>query len=431
MKNDVFENSDLPRVLMIAPVFYPYPPIWPEGIVNANIALAMKKAGWHIDIIVAGYTGGSSRYPSDAKTWKELIDNVYIVKIGKQVKTNTFQRLMNAIRGFMLTGRVLRQLEWGLSVLKVVEKLNTKVSYDLILSRAIPDFAHFAALLVHKQTRIPWIANWNDPTPNHKFPPPYGQGPDSSLTPNLDKWYNIVCDHCTWHTFPSERLRNYICSYLPGKIVSKSSVIPHVALGKFDFKVLPREDFSLCYAGSVLPPRDVNVFFEGVKRFKKSLSDADSFNVRFIVDKPDLVAKSAKALGIEDVIIIEPAVPYSQMPEILSQSHVLIIIEAPLKEGIFMASKIVDYVQIGRPILSLSPTEGTIADLFSQYGGGIAVECQSPASVVEALRTLFNHWKSGTLNKTFSSDALFNLFSEETVLKLYLDLANTLKLKRA
>lgn len=419
-----------PRILMIAPIFYPYPPIWPEGIVNANLALAMKRAGWHVDVIAAGYRRGTDRYPSDTAAKTELIDNVHIVKIGKQVKTTAPQRLMNAIRGFLLTGRWLRQLDWGLSVLRIVEKLNRRIHYDVILSRAIPDYAHFAALLVHKRTRIPWIANWNDPVPNHKFPPPYGQGPDSPLTPNLQKWYNSVCDHCTWHTFPSQRLRNYMCSYLPGNITSKSSVVHHVAIGKHNFGIPASDTFSMCYAGSVLPPRDVNVFFEGIKRFKQSLNTDESFYVRFLIDKPDLVSNCARSMGIDDVVVIEPAVPYSQMPEILSKSHVLVIIEAPLKEGIFMASKIVDYVQIGRPILSLSPKVGTNVDLFEKYGGGIAVDCQSPDSVAQALRTLFNHWKSGALNQAYETDRLFNQFSGQRVLEQYMDLFHTVQFKR-
>jgi glycosyltransferase involved in cell wall biosynthesis len=418
-----------PRILMIAPVFYPYPPIWPEGIVNANLAMAMKRAGWHIDVIVAGYQGGTDRYPSDAVQKRELADNVHIVKIGRQVKTHAPKRLMNLIRGLLLTGRLLRQLDWGLSVLEIAEKLNRHVHYDVILSRAIPDYAHFAALLVHQRTRIPWIANWNDPVPNHKFPPPYGQGPDSPLTPNRQKWYNSICDHCTWHTFPSHRLRSYMCSYLPGNILSKSSVVHHVAIGKHDFGIQSSDSFSMCYAGSVLPPRDVNVFFEGIKRFKQTLNNEASFFVRFLVDKPELVSNCAKSKGIEELIVIEPAVPYSQMPELLAQSHVLVIIEAPLEEGIFMASKIVDYVQIGRPILSLSPKIGTNADLLEKYGGGIAVDCQSPDSVVQALRTLFNHWKSGTLNQAYGSDRLFDHFSVQTVLKQYQALLHTVQSK--
>ena len=418
------------RILMIAPIFYPLPPIWPEGIVNAKLALAMKNAGWHIDIIAAGYsTPGSGRYPSDKNGWNNLEDHVHIIKI-EQKKPELFKRLANMVQGFVLTGKVLRKLEWGLSALRTAKKLNAKYGYDIIISRAIPDYAHFAAFLVHRQTRIPWIANWNDPTPNHKFPPPYGQGPFSPLAPFLEKWYQAVCKYCSWHTFPSERLRNYMCSYLPGQINSKSSVIPHLANEKSNIKMEPRNDFSLCYAGSLLPPRDVTVLFEAINQFKKDLIGSDSFSVRFLVDKPEIVFDGAKALGIEKFIKIVPTVPYSQMPKFLAQSDVLIIIEAPLKEGIFMPSKIVDYAQIGRPILALTPTVGTIADLFAEFGGGIAVNCRSSEAVLRALQTLYAHWKSGELNQTFNSDNLLEVFSEKRVLESYMDLITKLKLKQ-
>jgi len=365
MKNNSLKNLDKPRVLMIAPVFYPYPPIWPEGMVNAKLALAMKNAGWYIDIIIAGYPDDSDRrYPSEDAEWKELVNNIHIINL-KQVNTLA-HKLLNTVQGYVLTGQILRQLGWGLSVLKFAKKLNSKFKYDVIISRAIPDYAHFAALLVHNKTRIPWIANWNDPTPNHKFPEPYGKGPASPLTPDLQKWYEAICKHCLFHTFPSERLREYMCSYLPGQIKIKSSVIPHVAMEKFYIGPVSHDGFSICYAGSVLPPREVTVFLEGIKRFRKILGNEHSFCVRFLVDRPEIVAESAKTIGVEDVIKIEAKVPYSQMPKALAKSDVLVIIEAPLKEGIFMPAKIVDYVQIGRPILALTSVVGTIHDIFSK-----------------------------------------------------------------
>lgn len=420
MKKNIVKNPDIPRILMIAPVFYPYPPVWPEGIVNAKLALAMKKAGWYIDIIVAGYPDDSDRrYPSDDNGWKELANNVHI--INHQQRTLA-RNLLNTVQGFVLTGQILRGLGWPSSVINFSKKLNNEFKYDVIISRAIPDYAHFAALMVHRHTRIPWIANWNDPTPNHKFPPPYGKGPGSPLTPNLKKWYKAICKHCLWHVFPSERLRKYMCSYLPGQIELKSSVIPHVAMEKFSIAPVSHDGFSVCYAGSVLPPREVTVFFEGIKRFKKLLGNAVSFCVRFLVDRPEMVADSAKTMGVEDVIKIEATVPYSQMPKTLAKSDVLVIIEAPLKEGIFMPSKIVDYVQIGRPILALTPVVGTITDILSKHGGGIAVDCQSPDAVAQALQTLYTHWKEGTLDRTYGSDSLISLFSEERVLSLYMDL---------
>ena len=427
MGSHISNPNEKPRILMIAPVFYPYPPIWPEGIVNTKLAVAMKNAGWQIDIIVAGYQGGDNRYPSGETVPGMLKNHVHLVSTGQ--RKATAQRLLNAARGFFLTGRLLQGLDWSLSVLDTAKTLHSRNKYDVILSRAVPDTAHFAALLVHRHTRIPWIANWNDPTPLHKFPPPYGNGPFSPLNRNIRKWFNVVCNYCTWHTFPSERLREYMDSYLPGDIKSKSSVIPHMAVRSSAIKPEPHSGFSLCYAGSVLPPRDVAVFFEGIRHFQARLDKKEKFLVRFLVDKPELVAESAKKMGIEEIVKIEETVPYSQMPESLSQSNILVIIEAPLENGIFMPSKIADYVQIGRPILALSPPNGTITDLLSKYGGGISVDCQSSSAVATALEKIHSHWKAGTLQSDYGSDSLITYLGEESVLGSYMDLFEKLSYK--
>jgi glycosyltransferase involved in cell wall biosynthesis len=411
---------------MVAPVFYPYPPVQPEGVVNAKLALAMKNAGWCIDVIVAsGFKGSGGRYPVDKTNWKELANSIHVIKLEHCI--TRARRLLNVLQGFLLTGRPLRGLGWGLSALKVAKKLTSKSNYDIIISRAIPDYAHIAALLIHKHAGIPWIANWNDPTPNHKFPPPYGKGPASSLSSDRRDWYQAICEQCSWHTFPSERLREYMCSYLPGQLKTKSSTIPHVATEKFSFAPVSHNGFSVCYAGSVSPPREITVFLEGAKRFSKIIKNTGSFHVRFIVDRPDIVADCATNMGIGDIIKIEASRPYSQMPQALAKSDVLVIIEAPLTEGIFMPGKLVDYVQIGRPILALSPVVGTINDIVSKHGGGIAVNCQSPDLVARALRTLHEHWSEGNLNRLYGSTRLASLFSEERVLGLYMDLFEKIK----
>ncbi len=425
MKDEILNDSKMPRILMIAPVFYPYPPIWPEGMVNAKLALAMKQAGWHVDIIVAGYPNDSSRYPTESNEWKELVGNIYIINYSNRKKV--IQRFFNAIRGFYLTKKLLHGLDWGLTVLDVVQKLNSINKYDYILSRAIPDSAHFAALLVHKGINISWIANWNDPTPNHKFPAPYGDGPFSPLSQSAKQWYNLICKHCAWHLFPSERLMKYMSSYLPGNITSKSSVIPHIAMRKFSVPPVNHTGFSICYAGSVLPPREVSVFLEGIKRFKNNIEKEDEIIIRFLVDQPNLVLEKAKSFGIENIVRIEETVPYSKMPEKLAQSDILVIIEAPLKEGIFMPSKLADYAQIGCPILALSPPNGTISDILSKHGGGIAIDSQSPNDVAIALKTLYISWKAGALTNKYSSICLFDYLGENNVIELYRQLFKKLK----
>ena len=109
--NEILKNLDKPRVLMIAPIFYPYPPIFPEGMVNAKLALAMKKAGWYIDIIIAGSLKGSNRYPAGEDGWKELVNNVHVINMGH--RKNRAYRLLNVVQGFVLTGRILPGLGWA------------------------------------------------------------------------------------------------------------------------------------------------------------------------------------------------------------------------------------------------------------------------------------------------------------------------------
>jgi glycosyltransferase involved in cell wall biosynthesis len=412
------KNFDKLRILMIAPACYP--PVGPEAMVNAKLALTMKKAGWHVDIITEGRSKKYGRYPADEAAWKELVNDVHFITRGH--RKTLARRLLNGVQGFLLTGRILRRLGLSLSALDVAKKLASKSKYDAIISRANPYYAHMAGLLVHKQTGIPWIANWNDPMPYHKYPPPYGKGPASPLTPHFRKLHQAICTHCSWHTFPSDRLREYMCSYLPRQVMTKSSVIPHVVMEKFSIATVSDDGFSVCYAGSVLPPREVTVLLEGAKRFRKLVGNSDSFSIRFIVDEPDIVTDSAKTMGVEDIIRIEAQRPYSQMPRALARSNVLVIIEAPVEEGIFLPGKLVDYVQIGRPILALSPVVGKIADILSKHGGGIAVDCKSPDAVAQAFQTLYAHWKEGTLNLTYGSASLVRLFSEERVLRLYMDL---------
>jgi glycosyltransferase involved in cell wall biosynthesis len=411
---------------MIAPVFYPYPPVWPEGMVNTKLALAMQRAGWHIDVIIAGHPAAKNRYPSETVGWTELTDHIHVVTLAPH--KNVVRKLLDTAGVFLMTGGLLRHLAWPVAVKNVADQLNAVHRYDLILSRAVPDYAHFAALLAHRQTKVPWIANWNDPTPNHKFPPPYGEGPSSSLKPDINRWYQAIGRYAAWHTFPSERLRRYMCGYLPGNIQRQSSVIAHVAMDGFKAPSISNNDvFSLCYAGSVLPPRDATVFLQGVKRVVQRLKIKGRVKVRFMVDEPESVAAIANALGIEDAIAIEPSVPYTQMPEALARSNVLVIIEAPLEEGIFMPSKIVDYVQIGRPILAVAPVVGTLNDLFSVNGGGIAVDCQSPEAVAKAVETLYLKWEAGTLDHDLGSSALLGFFSQEAVLAEYLDVFDKVK----
>jgi hypothetical protein len=105
-------------------------------------------------------------------------------------------------------------------------------------------------------------------------------------------------------------------------------------------------------------------------------------------------------------------------------------LEAPCEEGVFFPSKFVDFVQTGHPILAVSPAHGTLTDILTANGGGIAADCRSPDTVARAIETLYLAWERGSLEPLYGSSRLFNLFSENYVIGQYLEIFGRIGKKR-
>ena len=282
------------------------------------------------------------------------------------------------------------------------------------------------ALIASQELKIPWIANWSDPMPQQKSPPPYGAGPSAKIPALLQKYFEAVSRKASWHTFPCERLENYVCSYLPG-CREKSSVISHPALERLCSHSEPsQEEFRLCHVGG-LGLRRPDVFLDGVSRFIKSAGIQSSVSVQFVSREFDNIRELTKRFCLQDIVILREATTYEKTQQILEASAVLVVIEAACEEGIFFPSKFVDFVQTGRPILAVSPNKGTLHDILSTYGGGIAVDVASPDAVANAIRILYSEWKTGTLNEKYGTSRLVHLFSEKLVLKKYMGIFRSIK----
>jgi hypothetical protein len=129
-------------------------------------------------------------------------------------------------------------------------------------------------------------------------------------------------------------------------------------------------------------------------------------------------------------VVMTGGLSYLKTLERLAQSDVLVVVEAACEEGIFLPSKVVDYAQVGRPILALSPRCGTIVDLIGTYGGGIAVDHQSSDDIGHAMGTMYSLWKEHTLTDRLGSSRLYALFSPDRIVEQYALLFASLSKKR-
>jgi len=413
-------HTESPRVLMFAP--FCYPPASAEAIVTAKLLLAALDAGWEIDVI--SQTNAGQFYPYNANgIWKPLnkivknIDGFKGFEALKKLSPPTLETVFSKIES----------LVWVIKAVYAARRLSSKKKYDIILSRVAPQYGHLPALILSQLLDVPWVANWSDPMPPQKSPYPYGNGPNAKILTFLQKYFELVAKKADWHTFPSERLRTYISSYL-AKCVDKSSVIPHVALERLRCKCLAaQKEFMLCHIGG-LGLRKPDVFLEGVSKFLKSTRIDSPFFVKFVSLLFDNVKEIARNLGIEDRIIFEKAKTYEETQRIAETSTILVVIEASCEEGIFFPSKFVDFVQTGRPILAVSPAVGTLNDILTTHGGGVAVNGNSPDDVARAIQILYTSWRDGTLDEKYGSDRLIHLFSEKKIMDQYMEIFGHLKI---
>jgi hypothetical protein len=84
---------------------------------------------------------------------------------------------------------------------------------------------------------------------------------------------------------------------------------------------------------------------------------------------------------------------------------VLLVIDAPSDDSLFLPSKLVDYLPLGKPILGLTPTCGASADLLRSLGHPI-VAPDDEAAIASAIDLLIERKQQGRLGVPASHHAV-------------------------
>ncbi|MBI5641480.1 MAG: hypothetical protein HZA17_13750 [Nitrospirae bacterium] len=400
-------------ILMFAP--YAYPSEGPESLVTNKLLYAMRSRHLIIDAITSA-KGARDNSPS-AGIWDTLADVVRTINISEEL--GFVKKIIGVARNPALSD-MSAGLLWSKIAFEVALRCRKVKQFDVILSRCLPYWGHLPAYIYARKFGLPWIACWNDPFLSSIIPKPCGKGKEAPYV--IKKYIAAVGNYADWHVFPCERLRKFMAPFFPTEVALKSSIIPHIALGRFKRSAeISRKVFSISHAGTLDRFRDPAAFFSGVKKFIEKCAPRD-LSITFVGRIDKYYHDLGRMNGLDSIVKIQDSKPYEESLDILSTSTILLIIEAPLAEGIFLPSKFVDYVQTGRPILAVSPLNGTLNDILTRHGGGIAADVNSPETVAAALEILYRHWNAGTLDESFGSSCLYPMFSEEYVIGEYSNL---------
>jgi glycosyltransferase involved in cell wall biosynthesis len=271
----------------------------------------------------------------------------------------------------------------GLEVIK-----NNQI--DLIFSTFPPAVDHMIAAQIHKQTVIPWIADFRDPWSVRKQPEPYYF---------FDKqWEKRTL-----------KLSNILISISPTLVRklesfhSKQTILITNGFDESDYKgdvtITPR--FNITFTGNIYPgKRDPSNLFQALAQLRnKGIISPENIEIRFFGSNVGAYIPSfAEKWGVVDFVKIGGNMDFKESIKRQMESAALLSLEwnDPTESGTY-SGKIFEYFGAGKPILALGFKGGDLDILLQDTGCGVMTN-----NVTEIESILLKWLEEFSVNKKLS-----------------------------
>jgi hypothetical protein len=306
-------------------------------------------------------------------------------------------------------------VQWTHAVVERALDLHRARPFGFVISRSLPWAAHLAGYWSARALKVPWLANFNDPWDLRPFAADRARARTWKVDYFMKFWMRRTLRAAEFLTFPCSRLMTYCLG--PNGRKRNVSVIPHVGMAA---PMIPadNEDFLLVHAGklglSELTARPAGALLEGIAGLLRARPLARQRLRLVLVGPEDQETKlEAAKLGLTQHVTWVGEVSYERSLEYIGQASVCILIEGDFREGIFLPSKLCDYLVAGKPILALSPEVGTVNDLARQRG--LCRVSSRPKKIAEALQWYFDLFVDGQLGLSSPEPSLVRQFEMKHV----------------
>jgi len=275
---------------------------------------------------------------------------------------------------------------------------------DVLLTFAQPWSDHMVGLRLRARLwRLPWIAHFSDPwvdSPYFTRATEEERAVERRLEAQVVRWADAL-------VFVTERTADLVMAKYPARYRSKVHVLPHgfdremlnAAIGG-DGAVQEREPGGLriVFTGQLLQGmRTPDALLRALHELRAAGSvDGSTLEVVFVGLTPPDTVHLVESLGLGDTVRFVPRVAYFQSLREAARADVLLLIDASSQNSVFLPSKFVDYLMLGRPILGITPRSGAVGDVMDELGYPVVEPADVPGAR-KALLDMVGRWRLGTL----------------------------------
>lgn len=390
------------KILFVAPASIPV--FSAESIVNVKLLSALIDAGYQIDVI--SKKNKWINYPESDFYLTDRLNSLNIIAVDNSLTLKTIWLHFLSLVTF---GVVYRGSHWAYKALQYIKKHIDVSVYDAVITKNGP--AELVGYWLKKHKGLKWIATWNDPFPKNCYPYPYGSGPVRQPW-YMRKLITIMRDWADYSVIPSDRLYHYMDKYVHFH-EDRVRIIPHVALDDKRHNKLPDGRLRILVSGNNKKPRNpiplINAFVRVVN------SEKIGAELVFVGGVDDDVNMLVRSINVNNCVKIQPAVSYEESMDMLKNYDLAILIEAACDEGIFLPTKIVDFMQVGIPVMSISPLRGVLNDMYKNGNIGYFADCTDEYAIEKEINKIFQDYS----NKSLKGVIIPNNFLSEHIVEEY------------
>ena len=383
-------------------IAFHFPPILGSSGVHRTLAFTrhLSKQGWSVDVLTASVKA----YDHWSKEQIAFIPSrVNVIR--------AFGR--NTAKQFSLKGKYLSWMalpdnwqSWiiggAISGYKAINKKKPKI----IVSTYPIASAHIIAYILHKITGIPWVADLRDPMAQEGYP-------SNPTKKKIFEWIEKkIIQHCSYAMVTTQGAKKLYEERYPETPKAFWCNIPNGydaelfdEVGLFESKV-KQSPIVLLHSGIVYPSeRDPLPFFNAVSELKKQGGiDCNKLIIRLRATGHDhLYQPILKELQIEDIVILEPAIPFKEaLKEMMTVDSLLLLQASGCDYQI--PAKAYEYIKASKPILALTTENGDTGRLMSNIPKATIAPLNDELKIMKGLTFFLNAVKTNQFESLNEKD---------------------------
>ena len=363
----------------------------PRAVQVSRLLAHLAPLGWESTVVCVG--ARSPRYNQDDELAGRLkSDAVRLVHVPSREERLLFRALWRIVPPVKLLPD--EKWVWIGPAARAARRLAQGGRFDRLVSFAQPWSDHLIGLRVHRATGLPWVAHFSDPWTDS----PYlsGRGWQRAL------WRRMEADvvrEAAAVVFVNAQTAERVMSKYPADWRRKMHVVPHGFDPDGGPAAAPALDgrARFVYTGR---------FYDGLRSPEALLRALAALNGRRVLAREMHVAfvgppiekyvRLASALKLDGVVEFTGRVTAAESARRAAGADVLLVIDAPSDDSLFLPSKLVEYLSFAKPILGLTPDRGASADLLRALGYAV-MPPDDDARIAAAVESILDAKRAGGL----------------------------------